>query len=66
MPLYRLEDGSGLVGALAGMQRQTILHYPDATARAAQIKTPTLGMLTFIEAGTKFEWWNGTTWVALV
>lgn len=66
MALYRLEDGSGLIPALTGMQRQTILHYPDAAARAAQIKTPTLGMLTFLDATKKFEWWNGTAWVALV
>lgn len=66
MPVYRLEDGSGLIPALVGVQRQTILHFATTAERGIALQHPTLGMLTFIDATKKFDWWNGTAWVALV
>jgi hypothetical protein len=66
MGLYRVEDGSGLTATLLALQRQTIVHFADTTERSVQVRTPPLGMLTFVVATKKFEWWNGTAWVALV
>ena len=67
MGLYRLEDGSGLVPALFGVQRQTVLHYATAAARTAQLgATPPLGTLTFLLDVKRFEWWDPAVgWIAL-
>lgn len=66
MGLYRLEDGSGLVASLLAVQRQTVLHYPTAADRAAQVKNPVYGTLSFLEDSGTFQWWNRAAWVDLV
>lgn len=63
--LYRLEDGSGLIPALVGVQRQVVIRYATAAARSAELKAPTLGMVTFRDDAKAFEWWDGLSWVSL-
>jgi len=59
--IYRVDDPT-----LAGIQNQAVLRFTDANQRAQQVPNPAVGQLTFNAATVKFEWWNGTTWVALV
>ncbi len=65
MPLWRLDEGDGLIPALIGVQRQSVLRYANAAARFAQLPTPTVGDLTFLIDVKRYEWWDGTGWVAL-
>ena len=66
MPLYRIDEGDGLVPALLGVQRQSVLRYANAAARAAQLQTPGVGDLTFLVDAKRFEWWDGSgAWIAL-
>jgi hypothetical protein len=65
MPLYRLEEGSGLIAALLKVQRQTNLRYATVAERAAQLPTPLLMDITAIEATRAVEYWDGNAWQPL-
>jgi hypothetical protein len=65
MPLWRLDEGDGLIPALIGVQRQSVLRYANAAARAAQLSTPAVGDLTFLIDVKRFDWWDGAAWIGL-
>jgi hypothetical protein len=63
MPAFRVDEG-GLVDTVTALQRQTILWFATDAARSAALLNPTRGLVTFVDARSAFEWWNGTTWQA--
>jgi hypothetical protein len=63
--LLRVEDRSGLTATVDAVQRRAIIPFADAAQRADQLANPPPGTVTFRADGGAFEWWNGTTWLAL-
>lgn len=63
--LLRIADQSGLVPAVLTLQRQTVLRYPNAAARDAELLNPTAGPpIVWLEDAARFEYWTGTGWTA--
>jgi hypothetical protein len=60
--LVRVDDDSGLVAAVARIQRAAIMTFTDATERDRQIPEPRAGMLTYLADTGGFEYWDGSTW----
>ena len=47
------------------LMNQMVMVFTNSTARAAALTSPTEGMLTYLADLNRFEYYNGTSFVAL-
>lgn len=47
------------------LMNQSVMVFSNSTARAAALTAPVEGMLTWLEDTNKYEFYNGSAWVAL-
>lgn len=48
------------------LQDQSVMVFPSSAVRATAIVVPTEGMLSWLEDGDKYQYYNGSTWTDLI
>lgn len=48
------------------LQDQTVMVFPSSSVRATAIVVPTEGMLSWLEDGDKYQYYNGASWADLI
>lgn len=68
MPIKVFQNGYPLPASDLNtyLMEQSVMTFASASARAAAITSPTEGMLTWLDDGNKYQYYNGSSWVDLL